>query len=326
MSDGPLVSVIIPTHGRIEYLRECLASVVGQTHKNWQCFVVSDDPSEFGAKARLIKSFGDLRIVFLAGSGPGANASRNTGLRAASGDFVFFLDDDDLWDPLKVQLHLEAHRSLGADFVWSHIKRRFHSQANCFDLWNEPRGCGESYRLHDNPFPNSCPPSSLVSLSRQCAMQHSWDESLNTYQDFDYFYRVSQDCVRFGFVRKPVTTFRVHFAERTSKGLEKRLNALQQVCAKHDSKLGPSFSRRRILREHCGQIHHVKLAKGRLAALSAVPRVLFYKMSISEKCTLLRSFFAVNPLNIFERQLLRFFCFLRGGRLRVENIKKLERA
>ena len=93
MSSNPLVSVIIPTYGRREYLEESIASVLNQTYPDIELIVVDD----FSPAPVLVATghAGDMRVLRHARNmGPGA--ARNTGLSHAQGRYVAFLDDDDL--------------------------------------------------------------------------------------------------------------------------------------------------------------------------------------------------------------------------------------
>jgi len=109
----PAVSIILPTFNRADYLRETVASVFAQSWTDWE-LIVSDDGSDEATRA-LIQSFGaDERVRILWGRHSGSPAvARNAALRAARGDYVAFLDADDLWEPTKLarqleRLHLET--------------------------------------------------------------------------------------------------------------------------------------------------------------------------------------------------------------------------
>lgn len=102
-SPAPLVSVVVPTKNRLDYLRETLASLVAQTHSCWEAIVV-DDGSTDGTAASLRHDWKhDPRIqpIFRPDHRPegGAQVCRNLGLSHARGDFVLFLDSDDLLSP-----------------------------------------------------------------------------------------------------------------------------------------------------------------------------------------------------------------------------------
>ena len=94
----PLVSIIIPTKDRLELLKQTLASVRVQTYPQWECLVV-DDSSTDGTPAAVEQLGGEdprIRLVRRAGARGGAPVCRNQGFAASRGDYVLFLDSDDL--------------------------------------------------------------------------------------------------------------------------------------------------------------------------------------------------------------------------------------
>lgn len=94
-----LVSIIIPAYDVEKFIRECLQSVQRQTYGNWQAIVVDDGSTD--NTAEVIQSIvqQDQRFQFIRQSNGGVSQARNTGLRAASGAYVAFLDGDDMWEP-----------------------------------------------------------------------------------------------------------------------------------------------------------------------------------------------------------------------------------
>jgi hypothetical protein len=92
----PLFSVVIPTLDRIALLRRTLATVFAQEHAGAEIIVV-DDGSTDGTPEYLASLAPRVRVVRLERRGPGA--ARNAGATAASGDYLAFLDSDDLWFP-----------------------------------------------------------------------------------------------------------------------------------------------------------------------------------------------------------------------------------
>ncbi|WP_298494588.1 glycosyltransferase family 2 protein [uncultured Algibacter sp.] len=95
------VSVIIPCYNQAQYLDETLVSVLNQTYSNWECIIVNDgstDHSECVAKNRCNL---DSRFIYLYKDNGGLSSARNFGLKHANGDFIQFLDSDDLIKPEK---------------------------------------------------------------------------------------------------------------------------------------------------------------------------------------------------------------------------------
>jgi glycosyltransferase involved in cell wall biosynthesis len=95
-----LVSVIIPTYNRAVTVRQSVQSALDQTWKSLEIIVVDDGSRDQTAEALAI--FGD-KIRVIRQENAGASAARNTGIRAAKGDVISFLDSDDLWLPEKTE-------------------------------------------------------------------------------------------------------------------------------------------------------------------------------------------------------------------------------
>jgi glycosyltransferase involved in cell wall biosynthesis len=94
---GPLVSVLVPTYNRRRYLPGALASVLAQTHRELQVFVVRDGGEEV---ADVVRSFHDPRVVLIdRKENRGKPYSLNEALSRAQGKYVAYLDDDDVWYP-----------------------------------------------------------------------------------------------------------------------------------------------------------------------------------------------------------------------------------
>jgi glycosyltransferase involved in cell wall biosynthesis len=93
------VSIIIPTYNREEFLLEAVKSVLAQTYEDFELIVV-DDGSTDGTK-KVIQRY-KKRLRYLSQANQGVSAARNNGLAHAQGEFVAFLDSDDLWLPEKL--------------------------------------------------------------------------------------------------------------------------------------------------------------------------------------------------------------------------------
>ena len=115
----PVVSVIIPVFNRLQYLRPAIESVFSQTLSHWE-LLIADDGSDEETRAYLtaLESLPRVKIIWLAHTGnPGA--VRNAALREATGEYVAFLDSDDVWMPTKLELQIAALRSC-VDRRWSY--------------------------------------------------------------------------------------------------------------------------------------------------------------------------------------------------------------
>ncbi len=118
----PLVSVIVPTFNRADLLPQCLASALNQTHANLEVIVVDDGSTD--ATADVVTSFQnrDSRIKFYQQENAGVAVARNAGMQRANGEFLAFLDSDDLWEPWKISLQLACLSAApDAGMIWTNM-------------------------------------------------------------------------------------------------------------------------------------------------------------------------------------------------------------
>jgi glycosyltransferase involved in cell wall biosynthesis len=114
------VSIIVPTFDRLEYLATAIESVFAQTYTRWE-LIIADDGS--GAPTRTyLQSLRDARVkvIWLAHSGR-PSVVRNAALREAHGEYVAFLDSDDIWLPAKLEIQLGSLRRHPARH-WSYTR------------------------------------------------------------------------------------------------------------------------------------------------------------------------------------------------------------
>lgn len=110
----PKVSVIIPTCNRPAMLKRAISSVLAQTYQDFEIIVVDDGMKE--RAENVANSFHDPRITYIAHEqGKGGAAARNTGIRAAKGEFIAFLDDDDEWILEKLKIQMDAFEQASPD-------------------------------------------------------------------------------------------------------------------------------------------------------------------------------------------------------------------
>lgn len=120
-----MISIIIPAYNSEKYIIETINSVLAQTYKDWELLIVDDCSTDDTAK--IIKSYvkKDNRIkYFKTDKNTGAFCARNIGIKKAVGDFICFLDSDDVWtkDKLKTQLQFMQNNicdvsSHGYDYI-----------------------------------------------------------------------------------------------------------------------------------------------------------------------------------------------------------------
>lgn len=114
------VSVIIPVYNVEKYIAAAVQSVLNQTYTNFELIIVDNDSPD--RSIEICQQFNDPRIRIIRQENRGPSGSRNTGIRHATGDYIAFLDGDDLWVPSKLMKHVEhlnQNPQLGVSFCYS---------------------------------------------------------------------------------------------------------------------------------------------------------------------------------------------------------------
>jgi glycosyltransferase involved in cell wall biosynthesis len=119
---NPLVSVIMPVYNGEKFLCQAMDSVVGQDYKNTEIIIVDDGSTD--KTAELVKPYlkrANVSYVFQTNGGQAA--ALNKGVSIANGEFLSFVDYDDLWDSKKLQIQLKAFaEDPDLDVVFGHLK------------------------------------------------------------------------------------------------------------------------------------------------------------------------------------------------------------
>ncbi len=102
IKNNDLVSIVIPTYNRQEFLKESIESVLDQTYKNIELIIV-DDGSIDNTKAVVENYLSDSRIKYIYQTNMGISFARNNGIKFSKGEYLMFLDDDDIYFPYAVE-------------------------------------------------------------------------------------------------------------------------------------------------------------------------------------------------------------------------------
>ena len=118
-----LISVIVPCYNQAHFLDETLNSILNQSYTNWECIIVNDgspDNTENIAKKWMKK---DQRFKYISKENGGLSSARNHGLKVAKGDFIQFLDSDDLLSFDKFKKSINAFKNQDAAIVITNFIR-----------------------------------------------------------------------------------------------------------------------------------------------------------------------------------------------------------
>lgn len=116
----PTISVIVPAYNASSTILQTIASVQQQSFSDFELIVINDGSTD--KTLELLSTIKDSRLKIFSYENEGLSVARNRGISRATGEFIAFLDADDLWTPDKLQLQLEAlqqHPEAGVVYSWS---------------------------------------------------------------------------------------------------------------------------------------------------------------------------------------------------------------
>jgi glycosyltransferase involved in cell wall biosynthesis len=181
------VSIVIPTHNRWPLLRRTLAGALAQEGVDHEVIVV-DDGSSDGTSERLAALREPRLRAFRHERGRGVAHARNRGLEEARGEWVAFLDDDDLWAPRKLRSQLDAARERGAPFALA-AAVVVDEGLGVVDVQRTPPAEGTLERvLSSQAVPGGC--SNAISTTALARGAGGFDPGLSMAADWDMWIRL----------------------------------------------------------------------------------------------------------------------------------------
>ena len=227
--DSPLVSIVIPCHNAEPWVADAIKSALAQTYSPTEVLVV-DDGSTDGSR-EIIRSFGeDIKFKFI--DHHGAAHARNRGMQMTSGEFIQFLDADDILFPHCVTRKIEVALHENADVVYSG-SFFFNLEANA--------GTYESHAPSENDLPSLVAHiirSSLVTTILLCRRDRltklgGFNEELTNGQEHELLLRLALTGAKFAYVSKALSCNRIRH----------NFDSITSVTQRHPDRLEELFSR-----------------------------------------------------------------------------------
>ena len=207
----PTVSVIIPAYNIAPYIAASLESVFNQTFTDFEVVVVNDGSPDTAEFERELHDYLD-RIVYLKQENGGASVARNTGLKVARGEFVAFLDGDDLWLPNYLEEQMKFMQTRGSDLVCADAMFFGDSQDKAptyMMAWmDDAPGVGEFGFLDLVDAKRSVITSGVVARRQSIIEIGLFDPELRRAQDFDLWLRLASAGRRLSFQRQALLKYR----------------------------------------------------------------------------------------------------------------------
>lgn len=216
----PVISVIIPAYNAEKTILETIESIRVQTFQEFEIIVIDDGSKD--KTLETVKSIPDSRIKIFSYPNGGVSVARNRGIEHSTGDFLSFIDNDDLWTPEKLEAQLAVLlNDSDVDAVYSWTVNMFDDgQSISFGKASEPTVQGNIYPdLLVSSFIGS---GSNILIRRKVADTiGGFNPDLNC-SDWDFYLRVSAE-FRFAVVPKPQILYR-----RTSSSMSSNVKSMEQ--------------------------------------------------------------------------------------------------
>jgi glycosyltransferase involved in cell wall biosynthesis len=187
-SENILISVVIPTYNRVNLLRKSIDSVFKQSYKNIEIVVIDDASTE--SNQQVIDSYhSDKLTYFKFKENQGGNSCRNKGVDISKGEYVAFLDDDDIWNSEKLKLQI--------DFMVKNRVKLSYTGVNIIIQNERGENINSRYSYHKPKYQkltksimrsNFIGPTSTVMIKKDCFIElNGFDTTLSAMQDYEFY-------------------------------------------------------------------------------------------------------------------------------------------
>lgn len=192
MGSSPLISVIIPMYNTKNYIEKTIESVLTQTYNNLEVIIVDDGSTDTGAEIVQALMLKDSRIKYFLQSNQGVSAARNNAIEHSTGEYLAFLDSDDIWLPEKLQKQMNRIISTNMDACYCGY------QYFCDDVMGKtfPERYFEGKILLEVIKEKVSVWTSTVVVKKSIVINNSisFRSGLNWAEDMDFFYRLLYKC------------------------------------------------------------------------------------------------------------------------------------
>lgn len=248
----PLISVILPTYNRLRFLPAAVDSVLAQTLTSWE-LLIADDGSDAETLDYLqtLAELPRVRLIRLTHTGnPGA--ARNAALRVARGQYVAFLDSDDVWMPAKLDVQVRALRA-ARGCRWSYTDHvRIDAAGNSVDWQRNPNRTLPEGNIVEALLQLRAGTPTPTILAERALIEAAggFDEQQELHEDYDLWLRLAL-LSKVLVVAEPLACVRRH-DEHFSVGTVRNFQARLQIFAKVQGRVPARVLRRERARQAGG--------------------------------------------------------------------------
>ncbi|HPL98337.1 MAG TPA: glycosyltransferase [Bacillota bacterium] len=208
-----MVSVIIPVYNNEKYLKQAICSVLNQTCKDLEIIVVDDGSTDNSSK--IAREFKQVKYLRQDNSGP--SSARNKGMAVSKGDYIAFLDSDDLYEAHKIETQVRVfEQHMDADIVYNDCIVADKNLKQINTIRSEGIYENEKDFLCMLLFRQIIPIPPSIMLRRRCFEEGClYDEGYKNAEDYEYIIRLAQR-YKFKYIPEPLYIYRRHEGNLTN--------------------------------------------------------------------------------------------------------------
>jgi len=215
-----LVTIIMPAYEARPYIQEALDGIARQDYPHWELVIVEDASTD--SIRDIVEDFSKRlphnRILFKRQSeNRGASATRNAAMQLARGEFIAFLDADDLWQPNHLSSKLNLLKKAGADIAYGPVEM-FDNQSRQKILWWGPDSLEQAHFPESLFVRNYIQPSATVMRREVCDDIGCFDEQIFLVEDIEYWLRALSRGKVFAYDPLTTTGYRKNHASASTTG------------------------------------------------------------------------------------------------------------
>ena len=231
MNNKPIISIIMNCYNGEAFLNEAINSITKQTFENWELIFFDNNSKDNSEK--IVKSFKDSRIKYFKSDRLlNLYDARNLAVKKTNGDYISFLDTDDMWTKDKLEKQI--------NFIKKNSNYKI-LYSNYYVLKNN-----EKQIMYKNELPSGFITQKLldfygigintVFVAKSIFEQYNFKKDLNIIGDFDFFIQTSKK-FQIGYISDPLTFYRIHENSFTKKNYKMYINELSNWIRENEKTL-----------------------------------------------------------------------------------------
>ena len=220
LNQKELISVIIPFYNEEIYFDECINSALSQTYLNYEIIIVNDGSEKiFEKKLENLQSNNPEKIKVFNKENEGVSAARNYGIKKSKGEYIAFLDADDVWLPCKLEYQLYLLKKYNLNFI--------HSSYVLVDENESFRGKALATKLNYEKLINSCDIGLSTVLVKSNLMKKHLFKNISTKEDYVCWLSIVKEIKQIYGDEKVLTIYRIKKKSLSNNNFLKFINAFK---------------------------------------------------------------------------------------------------